>query len=286
MTEPLLSIRNLQVQFRADSGWVTAVDDVSLDVGEGDCVGIVGESGSGKSVTALSILQLHDRGTTRMPSGSIQYRGDDLLRAEGAALRRIRGREIAMIFQDPMSSLNPVLTIADQISETLRRHQGLTGAAARKRVVELLGLVRIPDAPRRADEYPHRLSGGMRQRAMIAMAIACKPRLLIADEPTTALDVTIQAQVLELLPHERVVAVADQPTLRRRGALLAEVSNDFVTTNWLHPASLQIVIAAIQRFARRSNRGLSSKPGNAPDIRAIAFAPGSAPYFCAILIAV
>jgi len=199
LTEPLLSIRNLQVQFRADSGWVTAVDDVSLDVGEGDCVGIVGESGSGKSVTALSILQLHDRGTTRMPSGSIQYRGDDLLRAEGAALRRIRGREIAMIFQDPMSSLNPVLTIADQISETLRRHQGLTGAAARKRVVELLGLVRIPDAPRRADEYPHRLSGGMRQRAMIAMAIACKPRLLIADEPTTALDVTIQAQVLELL---------------------------------------------------------------------------------------
>jgi oligopeptide/dipeptide ABC transporter ATP-binding protein len=199
LTEPLLSIRNLQVQFRADSGWVTAVDDVSLDVGEGDCVGIVGESGSGKSVTALSILQLHDRGTTRMPSGSIQYRGEDLLRAKGAALRRIRGREIAMIFQDPMSSLNPVLTIADQISETLRRHQGLTGAAARKRVVELLGLVRIPDAPRRADEYPHRLSGGLRQRAMIAMAIACKPRLLIADEPTTALDVTIQAQVLELL---------------------------------------------------------------------------------------
>jgi len=134
-----------------------------------------------------------------MPGGSIQYRGEDLLRAKGAALRRIRGREIAMIFQDPMSSLNPVLTIADQISETLRRHQGLTGAAARKRVVELLGLVRIPDAPRRADEYPHRLSGGMRQRAMIAIAIACKPRLLIADEPTTALDVTIQAQVLELL---------------------------------------------------------------------------------------
>jgi peptide/nickel transport system ATP-binding protein len=199
LTEPLLSIRNLQVQFRADSGWVTAVDDVSFDVGEGDCVGIVGESGSGKSVTALSILRLHDRVTTRTPFGSIHYRGENLLRASGATLRRIRGREIAMIFQDPMSSLNPVLTIADQISETLRRHQGLTGAAARKRVVELLGLVRIPDAPRRADEYPHRLSGGTRQRAMIAMAIACKPRLLIADEPTTALDVTIQAQVLELL---------------------------------------------------------------------------------------
>jgi peptide/nickel transport system ATP-binding protein len=199
MAAPLLSIRNLTVQFRVDSGWVTAIDDVSLDVGAGDCVGIVGESGSGKSVTALSILQLHDRVTTRMPSGSILYQDDDLLRAKGSIMRRIRGSEIAMIFQDPMSSLNPVLTIADQISETLRQHQGLTGAAARKRVVELLGLVRIPDAARRADDYPHRLSGGMRQRVMIAMAIACKPRLLIADEPTTALDVTIQAQILELL---------------------------------------------------------------------------------------
>ena len=199
MTAPLLAIRNLTVQFRVDSGWVTAIDDVSLDVDAGDCVGVVGESGSGKSVTALSILRLHQRATTRMPSGTILYQGEDLLRAPGSTMRRIRGSEIAMIFQDPMSSLNPVLTIADQISETLRQHQGLTGAAARKRVVELLGLVRIPDAARRADEYPHRLSGGMRQRVMIAMAIACKPRLLIADEPTTALDVTIQAQILELL---------------------------------------------------------------------------------------
>jgi peptide/nickel transport system ATP-binding protein len=196
---PLLGIRDLTVQFRIDSGWLTAVDAVSCDIGEGDCVGIVGESGSGKSVTALSILGLHDRATTRMPGGSINYRGEDLLRMPGSKLRAIRGREIAMIFQDPMSSLNPVLTVADQISETLRRHQGLSGAAARRRVVELLGLVRIPDAARRADDYPHRLSGGMRQRVMIAMAIACRPRLLIADEPTTALDVTIQAQILELL---------------------------------------------------------------------------------------
>ena len=199
MTAPLLSIQNLTVQFRVDAGWVTAIDDVSLDVAAGECVGIVGESGSGKSVTALSILQLHERATTRIPRGSILYQGQDLLRAPRSAMRRIRGSEIAMIFQDPMSSLNPVLTIADQISETLRQHQGLAGAAARKRVVELLGLVRIPDAARRADDYPHRLSGGMRQRVMIAMAIACKPRLLIADEPTTALDVTIQAQILELL---------------------------------------------------------------------------------------
>ena len=199
MIAPLLAISNLTVQFRVDSGWVTAIDDVSLDVDAGDCVGVVGESGSGKSVTALSILGLHARATTRISSGTIAYQGQDLLRARASAMRRIRGSEIAMIFQDPMSSLNPVLTIADQISETLRQHQGLTGAAARKRVVDLLGLVRIPDAARRADDYPHRLSGGMRQRVMIAMAIACKPRLLIADEPTTALDVTIQAQILELL---------------------------------------------------------------------------------------
>jgi peptide/nickel transport system ATP-binding protein len=196
---PLLEIRDLTVQFRLDSGWVTAIEGVSCELHEGDCLGIVGESGSGKSVTALSILRLHERATTRIQSGAILYRGEDLLRAKTSTLRAIRGREIAMIFQDPMSSLNPVLTIADQISETLRQHQGLTGAAARRRVVELLGLVRIPDAARRADDYPHRLSGGMRQRVMIAIAIACRPRLLIADEPTTALDVTIQAQILELL---------------------------------------------------------------------------------------
>ena len=199
MSSPLLSIQNLSVQFRVDTGWVTAIDDVSLDLAAGECVGLVGESGSGKSVTALSILRLHERTTTRISSGLILYQGQDLLRAPGSAMRRIRGSEIAMIFQDPMSSLNPVLTIADQMSETLRQHQGLAGAAARKRVVELLGLVRIPDAARRADDYPHHLSGGMRQRVMIAMAIACKPRLLIADEPTTALDVTIQAQIMELL---------------------------------------------------------------------------------------
>jgi peptide/nickel transport system ATP-binding protein len=199
VTAPLLAIRDLTVQFHLDAGWVTAVDGVSCEIGEGDCVGIVGESGSGKSVTALSVLGLHDRAATRITSGAILYRGQDLLRASRSMLRAVRGREIAMIFQDPMSSLNPVLTIADQISETLRQHQGLTGAAARRRVVELLDLVRIPDAARRADDYPHQLSGGMRQRVMIAIAIACRPRLLIADEPTTALDVTIQAQILELL---------------------------------------------------------------------------------------
>ncbi|HEY4807337.1 MAG TPA: ABC transporter ATP-binding protein, partial [Roseiarcus sp.] len=195
----LVSIDKLTVQFRGDRGWVNAVEDVSFDIGEGECVGVVGESGSGKSVTALSMLRLHPRGAARFPSGSIFYAGVDLLRAPERDLRAVRGRDIAMVFQDPMSSLNPVLTICDQICEPIRLHQGLSQAAARRAAIELLDLVRIPDAARRVDEYPHRLSGGMRQRAMIAIAIACRPRLLIADEPTTALDVTIQAQILELL---------------------------------------------------------------------------------------
>jgi oligopeptide/dipeptide ABC transporter ATP-binding protein len=196
---PLLSIEALTVQFRRDRGWSTAVEDVSFDIADGECVGVVGESGSGKSVTALSILRLHDRGAARFPAGAISYAGRDMLRASERDLRRVRGREIAMVFQDPMSSLNPVLTIGDQISEPLRRHQGLSREAARRKAIELLDLVRISDARGRVDEYPHRLSGGMRQRVMIAIAIACRPRLLIADEPTTALDVTIQAQILELL---------------------------------------------------------------------------------------
>ena len=199
MTAPLLEVSDLTVRFRTDTGWMTAVDKVSLQIAPGEALGIVGESGSGKSVTALSILRLHAMATTRLPSGRIQWDGRDLLDLSMRDMRAIRGRDIAMIFQDPMSSLNPVLTIADQIGETLRLHQGLDAAAARKRAVELLDLVRIPDAARRVDEYPHRLSGGMRQRVMIAIAIACRPKLLIADEPTTALDVTIQAQILDLL---------------------------------------------------------------------------------------
>jgi oligopeptide/dipeptide ABC transporter ATP-binding protein len=195
----LLEVDGLTVQFRGERGWVTAVEDVSFAVGEREALGIVGESGSGKSVTALSLLGLHARAGMRIPRGAVRYAGQDLLRASPRDLRRIRGRDIAMIFQDPMSSLNPVLTIADQIIETLRLHQGLDRAAARKRAIELLDLVRIPDATRRVDEYPHRMSGGQRQRVMIAIAIACAPKLLIADEPTTALDVTIQAQIIDLL---------------------------------------------------------------------------------------
>jgi peptide/nickel transport system ATP-binding protein len=200
MTEQaLLSVENLTVQFRGDAGWVNAIEGVDFAVGPGECLGIVGESGSGKSVSALSILKLHSRANTRYASGAVRYDGRDLLTLPNRQLRRVRGGEIAMIFQDPMSSLNPVLTIADQIMEPLRQHQGLSARAARRQAVELLEMVRISDASRRIDDYPHRLSGGMRQRVMIATAVACRPKLLIADEPTTALDVTIQSQILELL---------------------------------------------------------------------------------------
>ena len=200
MTEQaLLSVENLTVQFRGDAGWVNAIEGVDFAVGPGECLGIVGESGSGKSVSALSILKLHNRANTRYASGAVRYDGRDLLTLPNRQLRRVRGGEIAMIFQDPMSSLNPVLTIADQIMEPLRQHQGLSARAARRQAIELLEMVRISDASRRIDDYPHRLSGGMRQRVMIAIAVACRPKLLIADEPTTALDVTIQSQILELL---------------------------------------------------------------------------------------
>ena len=200
MTEQaLLSVENLTVQFRGDAGWVNAIEGVDFAVGPGECLGIVGESGGGKSVSALSILKLHNRANTRYASGAVRYDGRDLLTLPNRELRRVRGGEIAMIFQDPMSSLNPVLTIADQIMEPLRQHQGLSARAARRQAIELLEMVRISDASRRIDDYPHRLSGGMRQRVMIAIAVACRPKLLIADEPTTALDVTIQSQILELL---------------------------------------------------------------------------------------
>ena len=207
---PLLEVRDLTVTFRSRGRRaVKAVDGVSLDVAAGATVGIVGESGSGKSVTSLAALGLLGRRGVEV-SGSVRFDGEDLLNMPEEELRRVRGREIAMVFQDPMSSLNPVLTIGRQITEILQRHRGLKGQAARDRAAELLLSVGIGDAMRRLKSYPHQLSGGMRQRVMIAMALACEPRLLIADEPTTALDVTISAQILELL---RELVVGSQTAL-------------------------------------------------------------------------
>jgi oligopeptide/dipeptide ABC transporter ATP-binding protein len=195
----LLEVIDLQTQFATRGGVVRAVDNVSWDVAEGETVALVGESGCGKSVSALSIMQLVAPPAGRIVGGRIMFKGRDLLTLDEEAMRRVRGREIAMIFQEPMTSLNPVLTIGRQLTEGLEIHLGLAAAAARRRAIELLAMVGIPDPARRLAQYPHQFSGGMRQRMMIAMALACEPALILADEPTTALDVTIQAQILELM---------------------------------------------------------------------------------------
>ncbi|MBM4183275.1 MAG: ABC transporter ATP-binding protein [Gemmatimonadetes bacterium] len=200
----MLAVRDLRAWFLTDQGVAKAVDGISFAVREGETLGIVGESGCGKTVTSLAILGLLPNPPARLMDGSsVSFRGQELVGAEEKRLRALRGNEISMIFQEPMSSLNPVFTVGDQIAETLRLHRRMDRKAAHGEAVRLLDEVGIPEPGRRVDEYPHQLSGGMRQRVMIAMAIACAPKLLIADEPTTALDVTIQAQILELLAELR-----------------------------------------------------------------------------------
>src|ERR1700716_1847958 len=194
----LLEVQNLQTHFRTPEGINRAVDGISFHVNEGETLAIVGESGCGKSVTSMSLMRLIPEPPGKI-AGIIRFQGTDLLQLSEREMRAIRGNDISMIFQEPMSSLNPVLTVGRQIGETLRMHQGLDKQAAEARAIEMLNLVGIPESARRVREYPHQLSGGMRQRVMIAMALACNPKLLIADEPTTALDVTIQAQILDLM---------------------------------------------------------------------------------------
>ena len=195
----LLEIKDLHTVFDTDRGTVSAVDGVSIAIEQGETLGIVGESGCGKSVTALSVLRLIQKPTGRIASGEILFRGENILSLPESDMRKIRGNKISMIFQEPMTSLNPVYTAYNQIAEPLMLHQGMSAKDARKRAVEMLDIVGIPNAVSRIDEYPHHFSGGQRQRIMIAMALACKPLLLIADEPTTALDVTVQAQILDLM---------------------------------------------------------------------------------------
>ena len=214
---PLLAVRDLRVSFDTDAGVVRAVDGVDFSIAEGETLGIVGESGCGKTVTSLAILDLLPRPPGRIEAGSsIRLEGTELVGAPDALLRSVRGNRVAMIFQEPMSSLNPVIRIGDQIGEALRLHRGLDRAAARAEAIRLLGEVGIPSPADRVDAYPHQLSGGMRQRVMIAMALSCEPDLLIADEPTTALDVTIQAQILELLADLR----------RRHGMAVLLITHD------------------------------------------------------------
>jgi len=199
MAERLLDVKNLKTYFFTDEGVVRAVDGVDIYINQGETLGVVGESGCGKSVTALSIMKLIPQPPGKIVEGQILYNGTDLVTMPANKLRKIRGKEISMVFQEPMTSLNPVFTCGEQIAEALRLHEGLGRRDAMDKTVEMLKLVHIPNAERRVKEYPHQLSGGMRQRVMIAMALSCSPNLLIADEPTTALDVTIQAQILELL---------------------------------------------------------------------------------------
>ena len=195
----LLEVYNLTTHFYTDNGVVEAVDGISYSVDEGEIVGIVGESGCGKSVSALSIMGLIPDPPGKIVEGEVIFDGQDLLRLSSAQMRKVRGNDIGMVFQEPMTSLNPVLTIGRQLTETLELHLNMTASAASQRAAELLSLVGIPDAERRLKDYPHQMSGGMRQRVMIAMAVSCNPKLIIADEPTTALDMTIQAQILELM---------------------------------------------------------------------------------------
>jgi peptide/nickel transport system ATP-binding protein len=199
MAEPLLEIRGLKTHFATDDGMVQAVDGVDITIGRGETVGVVGESGCGKTVTALSVLKLVAMPPGKIVAGQILYQGRDLVPLGADEMDRIRAKDIAMVFQEPMTSLNPVYAIGEQIAEVLRRHEGLSRRAAIEKTVEMLRLVQIPNPDKRLNDYPHQFSGGMRQRVMIAMALSCSPKLLIADEPTTALDVTIQAQILELL---------------------------------------------------------------------------------------
>ena len=196
---PLLEIQGLKTHFKTDDGWVHAVDGVDLSIDRGETVGVVGESGCGKSVTAKTVMKLIDMPPGRIAAGRVLWKGRDLVPLPPQAMRKIRAKEISIIFQEPMTSLNPVFTVGEQIAESLRLHEGLSRRAALDRAVQMLQLVRIPTPERRVRDYPHQFSGGMRQRVMIAIALACKPQLVIADEPTPALDVPIQAQILELL---------------------------------------------------------------------------------------
>src|SRR5579872_5335112 len=259
IADPLLSVRDLSVAFRHDGRETLAVDRVSFDIGKGETVALVGESGSGKSVTALSILKLLPYPAARHPSGSIAFKGRDLLPLAERDMQRVRGDDITIIFQEPLSSLNPLHTIEKQIGEILLLHRGLTGAPARARTLEVLQQVGIPDPESRLGAYPHQLSGGQRQRVMIAMALANEPDLLIADEPTTALDVTVQAQILKLLKdiqqrmgmsllfitHDLGIVrkLADRVCVMSKGRIVEQGPVERVYTKPEHPYTRQLLAA-------------------------------------------
>jgi peptide/nickel transport system ATP-binding protein len=283
MGEPLLDVRDLRVLFGTDTGEVTAVDGVSFRLGSDEVLGIVGESGSGKSVTMMSVLRLVPERNARF-EGEVHYGGRDLMRLSQREMRSVRGREIAMIFQDPMTSLNPVQRVGRQIAEQVRAHEAVSGTAARGRAVDLLRSVGIPDAARRVDDYPHEFSGGMRQRVMIAMALSCRPRVLIADEPTTALDVTIQAQILDLIRNLRaetgssvvlithdmgvVAELADRVQVMYGGRIVEQGPTQAIFHDPLHPYTWGLLgsIARLDRPRPKRLKTIAGTPASAGNV--------------------
>jgi oligopeptide transport system ATP-binding protein len=292
MTQPLLSVRNLVTRFRTSRGIITAVNKVSFDVAAGETVAIVGESGSGKSVTALSILRLIPDPPGHIESGEIFFNGKDLLKMDDAEVRAVRGDRIAMIFQEPMSSLNPSLTVGLQVGEPINLHRKATWRVALEKARDLLNLVRMSDTASRVSAYPHQFSGGMRQRAMIAMALACEPQLIIADEPTTALDVTVQAQILDLLKdladrngsallpitHELgvVARYADRVVVMYAGRVVESASATELYARPRHPYTRGLM-ASVPRLHGDTRLRLVAIEGQPPDLASIpsgcAFAP-------------
>ena len=293
--ETLLEVEGLQTVFFTNSGLFRAVDDVSFQVRRGETLAIVGESGCGKSVSALSIMRLVPDPPGRIVGGSVMLEGTDLLGLDEAAMRAIRGNRISMIFQEPMTSLNPVMRIGDQITEAVRLHRDMTSKEAWKQAVDMLRLVRIPEPERRAVEYPHQLSGGMRQRAMIAMALSCRPALLIADEPTTALDVTIQAQILALIvelqkelgtgliliTHDLgvVAQTAQRVIVMYAGKKVEEATVEALFENPRHPYTrgLMASMPAVISLGAKTDARLTEIPGMVPSLTNLpagcAFAP-------------
>jgi peptide/nickel transport system ATP-binding protein/oligopeptide transport system ATP-binding protein len=279
MKNPLLEVRDLTIYFFTEEGVVRAVENVSFEIYPGEILGLVGESGCGKSVTGLSLLKLIPIPPGQIVSGEILFDGRGVLQLEEKEMEKIRGNDISMIFQEPMTSLNPVFTIGDQIIEAILLHQGLHKAEARKRAIEMLDRVKIPSPEKRIDSYPHQLSGGMRQRAMIAMALSCQPKLLIADEPTTALDVTIQAQVLQLLKEIQrdmgmsvmlithdlgvVSEIADRVAVMYAGRILEYGPIEAIFGKMRNPYTRGLM-GSIPQLTERKAR-LNAIPGQVPD---------------------
>ena len=288
----LMEVKDLVTRFYTQEGVVYAVNDVSYKLNEGETLGVVGESGSGKSVHALSIMRLIPSPPGKIEKGEVMFQGRDLLQLPNDQMRLVRGAEIAMIFQDPMTSLNPVLTIGTQLTESLKLHMGMNDKDSSARAAELLEMVGIPDAARRLKNYPHQFSGGMRQRVMIAMALSCNPKLLIADEPTTALDVTIQAQIIELVKKLRdqlgmaiiwishdlgvVAGIADTVQVMYGGRIVERGPVEDVFSDTRHPYTLGLLKSLPRHDRRQGNERLVQIEGQPPDMR---IPPKGCPFF-------